>query len=310
MYKEILASFMEEFSFPPEARETFLSCYDTLCALPQTRENLEQIVLAYQNNLHFDNESVCAKIRETADLCRVHPETVFMLVAILYADVAKEYYRTFGISREVYHTTMMDLSYKLTECKLLYNVWGTFVFTWFCGFFHLRRFGFSRLQFELTRFGRKLELDGVCLFPGDYVLGVHIPRTGTRLDHGEVLRSYAEAAAFFAPVLRRDVTPFVCHSWLLNPQNKAFLGPDSNISRFMSDFTLLESGLDENLGEIWRLFDKEYDGDLSRLPADTSLRRAYLDHFRAGGRFGWGYGIFLRRPNPSPDSSRRAKEVI
>jgi hypothetical protein len=44
--------------------------------------------------------------------------------------------------------------------------------------------------------------------------------------------------------------------------------------------------------DLWRLFDtKEMNPD--RLPIDSSLRRAYVDHLKKGGKTGWGYGVIV-----------------
>ena len=60
----------------------------------------------------------------------------------------------------------------------------------------------------------------------------------------------------------------------------------------MDDFDVFTSGEYSNYSEIWRLFDTEYDGDPDHLPANTSLRRAYVDLIRRGEKTGWGKGVF------------------
>ena len=71
------------------------------------------------------------------------------------------------------------------------------------------------------------------------------------------------------------------------------LKSDSNILAFMNDYTLVASGEYGSYGEVWRLFDKNYDGDPSHLPTDSSLRRAYVDIISRGERTGWGKGVFI-----------------
>ena len=60
----------------------------------------------------------------------------------------------------------------------------------------------------------------------------------------------------------------------------------------MNDFDIYASGEYSDYTEVWRLFDKEYDGDVSRLSSDSSLRRAYADLIQKGERTGWGKGVF------------------
>ena len=165
---------------------------------------------------------------------------------------------------------------------------------WFWGFFRLERFALGRLQFEIVRFGGDYETDGVSLTPDSLVINVHIPRTGTRLDRESVLESYRLAAEFYRAILG-DKIVFVCSSWLLFPKNRELLSPTSNLLAFMNDFDIYTSGEYLNYGEVWRLFDKAYDGDVTHLPADTSLRRAYIDLISRGEKTGWGKGVFVYR---------------
>jgi hypothetical protein len=61
----------------------------------------------------------------------------------------------------------------------------------------------------------------------------------------------------------------------------------------MGDFDIYVSGEYSNYAEIWRLFDVGFDGDVSHLPKDSSLRRAYIDLISRGEKTGWGKGVFL-----------------
>ena len=108
-----------------------------------------------------------------------------------------------------------------------------------------------------------------------------------------MLKSYKEAAQFFQERYQLEQTAFVCHSWLLYPRNKEVLSTQSNLYSFISDFDIVKSGEDPDYGEIWRLFDKNYEGDVEKLPQDSSLRRAYADWIRKGEKIGWGYGVFV-----------------
>ena len=46
-----------------------------------------------------------------------------------------ERYRASGLSDEIFHDTMMDLHYKLAECKQVYGIWGVFTRSWDAGFY-------------------------------------------------------------------------------------------------------------------------------------------------------------------------------
>ena len=89
-----------------------------------------------------------------------------------------------------------------------------------------------------------------------------------------------------------DDTPFICHSWMLYPENKYILPVTTNVHRFMSRFDIFDSANDPGLEDLWRIFDTdEKNPDL--LPTNSRMRRAYVDHLKKGGAIGWGHGVFF-----------------
>ena len=50
---------------------------------------------------------------------------------------------------------------------------------------------------------------------------------------------------------------------------------------------------DRTYSDVWRLFDKEYDGDPNALPQDTSLRRAYVQRIKNNEPLGIALGVWL-----------------
>lgn len=155
----------------------------------------------------------------------------------------------------------------------------------------MSRFAIGKLQFELVPFEEKYEKDGVVLTPESTVINVHIPRTGTKLDRESQLAAYEHAAAFFKERYHLEQIAFVCHSWLLFPRNKEVLLPQSNLYAFISDFDIIKQGEFETYEEVWRLFDMNYNGEVEKLPQNTSFRRAYADWIRKGEKTGWGFGV-------------------
>ena len=55
----------------------------------------------------------------------------------------------------------------------------------------------------------------------------------------------------------------------------------------------VRSGEYQNYSEVWRLFDCLYDGNPDNLPADTSLRRAYIERIKSGKLIGHGTGVIV-----------------
>ena len=116
--------------------------------------------------------------------------------------------------------------------------------------------------------------------------------TGTPMDEASCDEAFRMAAEFFAPQFKGAPIAFVCHSWLLFPKHEEMLAETTNVRKFMKRFDIFESGEYGSYDELWRLFDRPFKSADS-LAYDSSLRRAYVDLIRAGGKTGWGHGVFL-----------------
>ncbi len=266
------------------------SVYDRIEADGTARGCFEQALAEYEKET-CDYARLIALADEAAASTGMHEYTAELLVYVCLSKVLRERYRERGIDEAIFWNSMLDLRYKVEECKAVKGVVGSFVATWFEGFFNLTRFALGRLQFELVPFGHTYEKDGKTLTSDSVVINVHIPRTGTPLGVDECERAYALAAAFFADEIKGDIA-FVCHSWLLYPENEHILSERSNIVRFMKKYELVASGIDKNKADLWRLFDTDEQRP-DRLPTDTTARRLYAEHIRKGGKLGWGYGVFF-----------------
>ena len=185
--REYLAMFFEEFGYPEEARETLISAYDAVCASAETGNRFEALLKMYEDDVNCDMNRMIDEAGAIAEAAGVHEYTMKLLLFICMSRTLREYYRAEGLDEEIWHTCMLDLKYKLIECRLVHGVWGSFVAGWFVGFFRLTRFGFGKLQFELIPFGRHYRREGFKLLPESNVVNIHIPRTGGRLD-GESLK--------------------------------------------------------------------------------------------------------------------------
>ena len=267
-----------------------LSAYDKLQS--SCTDELSVLISEYDAGYDINYESALSRMKALSEKAEIHEYTGALLLFLCYTKRLREYYKEKGISDGIFLSSVLDLRYKLDECKCVYGIKGSFVAKWFSGFFDLTRFALGRLQFEIVDFGLEYEKGGVKLAPDSKVINVHIPRTGTPLDRESTLESYRLAKEFFAPILG-DTPAFVCSSWLLFPRHREMLNSDSNILAFMNDYDLVSSGEYANYNEVWRLFDTMYDGDVSHLPADSSLRRAYVDLISRGEKTGWGRGIFV-----------------
>ena len=295
--KNYLISFFEEFEYPEEGAAELLRAYGALCGNADCNAIIDEILTAYDRECTLSGIDLIPKCNELAELSGVHEYTVKLLVHILLSRKLRELYAEKGLDGSLWFSAMSDLKYKLIECRIVKGVWGTFVadWKWFARWYDLTRFAFRRLQFEVITFKKEYEKNGVRLTPESKVLNVHIPRTGTPLDHGEVLESYRMAREFYKDEFGDEPIAFVCSSWLLYPEHEKILHERSNIRKFMSDYDIIDGNVypEENKSALWRIFDCPVTDSIDDLPEDSFLKKAYKQFLKNGGKLGFGFGIIV-----------------
>ena len=287
MIKENAKQIMQKLDFPINAQQELLSTLDVLL---NSHEFLE-IVYRYKKE-NFDYSKMLEDTKNLALKNSVCEYTAYILMLICMTPELHKKYTQKYIDDEIFYATIADLKYKLEECRLVHGKCGTFVPGWYKGFFEMKIFALGRLQFEINHTWFECDVDGVHIPKGTKALSVHIPRTGTKLDHSLVLDSYNMAKEFFKDEFDDNVI-FICNSWLLYPWNREVLQEGSNLAQFYDDFTIVSSGEYENYSEVWRLFDCLYDGNSDNLPNDTSLRRAYIKRIKDKQPIGHGTGVIV-----------------
>lgn len=249
----------------------------------------KEAVVLYDHDINCNYDDIIRRADQVAEMLDFHQYTAELLVFICLSRRLRERYLERGLDMEIFDRSMADLRYKLEECKLVYGIRGSFVAGWFVGFFNLTRFGLGRLQFELIPFGAEYDKDGHRLTGESTVVNVHIPRSGEPLTEEACYDAYLRAKALFGDKVS-DPCPFVCSSWLLYPDHENFLPRHTNTYGFFKSFDIFARGYTKNRSNLWRLFDT-LECNPDKLPADTSLRRAYVEHLRRGGQTGWGRGV-------------------
>lgn len=290
--KDYLINFFRVFEYDSSDAEFLLTSYDKIAENESAVKLLSEILSAYEANISMDYQAeIFDRTKRIAEITNVHDYTVELIVFMCMTKHLQSVYIEKGLDMQIFKDSVLDLKWKLEECKLVKGIRGSFVSPWFCGFFNMTRFALGRLQFEIITTWQDYEKDGIKLEADkSKVINVHIPRTGTPLDKESCDRSYAQAREFFKEQVGENC-PFVCFSWLLYPANKDILPPHTNTYRFMSEYDII--GWEDNNGEdLWRLFDTE-EKDLDKLPVDTSMRRRYVEHLKNGGKFGCGFGVKL-----------------
>lgn len=287
MIKQKSQDLMQRLDFPTDAQKEMLSILDKLL------KNCDflDIIKQYEND-SFDFDLMLSNMKAISEKCNICPYSAYMILFICMSERLHKLYNEKGIDDTIFYNTMLDLRYKLEECKLVHNQIGTFVPKWYKGFFEMKIFALGRLQFEINHTWFDCKVNGKTIPKGTKVLSVHIPRTGTKLEHLLVLESYKNAKQFFKDEFNEDII-FICNSWLLYPWNRTVLKDGSNLAQFYDDFTVVQSGEYNNYSEVWRLFDCLYDGNPDNLPSDTSLRRAYIERIKSNLPIGHGTGVII-----------------
>ena len=123
-------------------------------------------------------------------------------------------------------------------------------------------------------------------------LDVHVPGV-IKLPDKMCMDSYIYSEKFFREIFpQHKYKAYTCWSWLLDPEFKLILKPDSNILKFQSRYRLFNAS--KQGGGI---FDNVFPGfeknDTKNFPRDTSLRRVIAENIENGWIFDGSFGYFL-----------------
>lgn len=278
----------EQLDFPKEAIEAFENAYDKIIKDKSLADMLSE---AMDDYFIGNGEKHGELLEKISEITEIHIYTVHMTFLLTCAIPLREKYRNVGFSEEIFIDSMHDLTYKLNECKKMYDVWGTFVFRWFRRFFLLERFKLGRLQYERIPFPCN-DYKGI-VKEGDIVYNCHIPSCGP-LTEDSVIASLKQAYAFFKNELKGGLMPVYCNSWMLYPPTAALYSDGSNMKRFYDMFSVVEAVEKPDNPDFWRIFYKNYSKEtLDSIAVDTSLQSAILTYLRAGNNMGSGKAIFI-----------------
>ena len=297
MWKEKLGTYVDDLmvtlTFPEESRQVLSDALKAILADDAAAAVLEKLLAEYDDNPICDYERMMTDLCAVCEPLNVNTFAADMLLLLCMAPRLQQRYAERGIDEAIFYDSLMDLRYKLDECKLVKGEVGTFVAGWETLFFRLACFKLGRLQFETSSLPSDCTVDGIFLPKGTKALSIHIPRTGGRMDHESVVESYRMAAEFFADVFADKPLVMYCNSWMLFPWHEEVMSPTSNMMAFYRDFTIVSQSEATGYNGIWRLLDCAFDGDPDHLPQDSSLRRSYVARIKEGKPVGGGLGVFI-----------------
>lgn len=213
--------------------------------------------------------------------------------------LTRQWHRDRDIPDEISRRTLADLGRQMTHQRRRLGRSGlTINTTWLAHHFQGRLFQLGRLQFELARLGRttstEIQATGTDLAPGSPTLLVHIPDYCGPMDPTSCNQSFKAARCFFGRHFpEHQPAVLTCYSWLLDPQLDSYLPEDSNILSFQRLFTINQrptkpTATDADTFEF--VFGTRDVERRDRLPRDTSLQRALIDHVDGAGHWYGGVG--------------------
>lgn len=274
-----------------DAKETFVSSYSKLISDENRALKLNNLI--YRYTLDVSNcKAIVDEIKALFIQAGVHEYTANAVSYILLIPALKKEYEKRNIPSWIFESSIKDISYHVDYSKNVKGVWGTFT-NWHANFFSIKGYGFGRLQFIPKPSYADFKGEGINVSKGDPIIEVHIPYTKTPLLEKECEICYKKAYEYFKDYFKGAPVIFHCSSWLLWEKHYEILPPQSNIVKFMKKFTLVEKGLYNDYSELWRIFQVDYKGNLSDLPVNTSLHKAYVDIVSKGEKTGWGTGLFI-----------------
>ena len=220
--------------------------------------------------------------------------TVYLLFVLECTGWLKEKYLQNGRTEEMFITAMHDILFKTVECEKRYGVFGIEAFGWYNGFFTMTRFATTRLQFDKSIWDEEpIKLSNYTVESGDLVFRCHIPSAGP-LTYEKRLASYKELYDFYKDELKDGILVIHCGSWLLYPEYlKKVYSETSNIVDFSKDFEMYEQMETDTFADAWRVFYKNFEGDTSILPQETSLQKSFVKYLDNSPTFGYGKGVIL-----------------
>ena len=290
----MIRAFCEKLNFPQEATDVLCAAYQELVKNP---ENVRDLKIA-EEILHTPwDDDWELYLHKVAERSGVPQETVDMILLLMAIPPLQKKYQEWNLPEQLMWETLEDLTCKLWESWNVRGVWGTFVSSWFKGFYVLDRFKLGRLEYEKKAFDDRDKFKGESYHgfqKGDVVVNCHIPSAGP-LTPESVMDSLRRAWEFYADLRKDGKLLVMCDSWLLYPGYNGPVFPEgSNMQKFQEMFDIIFWDYQRNKGDFWRTFNVDYAPEvLDTVPTDTTLRRNLLKYIKAGNEMGSALGYIV-----------------
>lgn len=277
----------EKIEMPKEGCDVIYSVADDVFA----DESILSNCLRLDEALRSGTYDIGGLVQEYIDEIGYDEDKFYLFMCEFNAYFTKDKCKEFNWTEDIFYDSMRDITIWGHTCLLRTGSWGMLNYKWVVSLLSCKLVRLGRLQFHKITYDRGLfQRAGVTVRPGDKVINIHIPE-GDSLSKEKRIDAYKKAYSFFN---MSGKAVFVCNSWLFYEKHREFLPPTSNILSFMNDFSFVEYKESHDLKDMWRIFGyPEHYDDLTKLPRNTGLQRAYADWLVEHGTTGGAYGVFV-----------------
>lgn len=201
---DYLNCFIENLDLPEASRASLRENCETLVTTPGAIDELVSAETLLFKDYGIDGaygaewKPIVPHMDALSERTGLHRHVVDFLFLALASERLRENYRAAGLTDELFWDTIADLKFKLIECHDVYDIWGTFVASWYPWFYTMHRFKLGRLQYEAVHFSGDtlVTVGGYTVNPGDTVYNMHIPSCGS-LNRAARIESYKKAYEFY-----------------------------------------------------------------------------------------------------------------
>ena len=292
-----MENLMSRIGFNEEEKAFIISLYNSLDK--STLDKFEELKKVYFMLDTDMSQAECnSYVRDALGaLCEkagCHEFSMHLVFLLFCCDVLKEKYAKANLDEALYYDLICDITYKMRVCRKLHGIIGVFCFDWFHSQFLMKLFCLGRFQYIEWKFesDKPYHAGNITVNPGDTVYNIHIPESGSMTEEKRY-ESYKKAFEFFGKK-KGEYIVLACESWLLYEPNREIYPEGSNLMGFLNDFDVLRSFEHTQVfKDAWRIFDRDFDGDTSVLPRETTLQKNFIKWLDAGNKVGAGYGIII-----------------
>ncbi|MBP3581052.1 MAG: DUF5596 domain-containing protein [Clostridia bacterium] len=202
-------------------------------------------------------------------------EELFLYVYICFAKKSSELYKNIDLSEKIFFDTYRRIGEYAKEYAHSHGGNGIYDYH-FCAN-HVVACVVRLGVFEYS-YGK---------FNGKKAVFLHVP-DGACLERQKRLLSYTLAQKLLGNY------PIVAESWLLYPEHKNMLPPNSRILQFAHDFKLVSQEESFDYSELFHIFGRNADYSTpDSLPQETSLQKAYVSRIKAHLPIGSARAVLL-----------------